>query len=386
MSKFYSAPCGLSRLQEQPLPPARHRADARGEIPGVAAFAWVSTVAARELTMTAPPANRALAADALWVPLLTHYQGAARVAVDPRRMAAHVAHLKPHLRQFLLAGSTGDGWELSMRQLLDIAALARDRDVFGDARLLFGLLRGTTDEVMQWARALEQNFLDDAPPAGEFVGYAVCPPIDERAGQDAIRRHYERVLAATTRPIAVYELPQVTGCSIAPETLRALAQDPRVILFKDTGGVDALARAGAAARVVMLRGAEGGYAEALKPNGPYDGWLLSTANVFAREFRHILRFRDAGQADAARELSATLTRQIAALFEAAARLPFGNAFSNANHAGDHIRAWGQAWRDAPPPVTVSGERLPRALIEAAAESLARHPGVPERGYLAHRPE
>jgi 4-hydroxy-tetrahydrodipicolinate synthase len=328
------------------------------------------------------PARGALAADALWVPLLTHYRGTGPVAVDPARMAAHVAHLRPHVRQFLLAGSTGDGWELSVRQLLELARLSRNRAVFDrEARLLFGLLRGTTDEVILWAGALEQNFLDEGPPAGELLGYAVCPPIDAAAGQDTIRRHYERVLEATTRPIAVYELPQVTGCSIAPETLRAIAEDPRVVLFKDTGGVDAVARAGAVAQVVMLRGAEGGYVEALKPMGPYDGWLLSTANVFGREFRQILRLRDAGQADAARQLSDTLARQVAALFESAGSLPFGNAFSNANRAGDHILAWGAAWREAPPPLTVSGNPLPGALLAAAAESLGRHPGVPERGYL-----
>ena len=335
--------------------------------------------------MTPQPATRALAADPLWVPLLTHYRGGAPVAVDRARMAAHVAHLRPHLRQFLLAGSTGDGWELGVSQLRELARLARDPAVFDpESRVLFGLLRGTTDEVIVWAGAIEQNFRDEGLPAGEFLGYAVCPPIDAAAGQDAIRRHYERVLARTTRPIAVYELPQVTGCSIAPPTLRALAEDPRIILFKDTGGVDAVAQAGAIDGVVMLRGAEGGYAEALKPEGPYDGWLLSTANVFAREFRHILRLLDDGRKDAARALSDRLARQVAALFEAAAALPFGNAFSNANHAGDHILAYGQAWREAPPPVTVSGNTLPRALLEAAAQSLAEHPGVPERGYMERR--
>jgi dihydrodipicolinate synthase/N-acetylneuraminate lyase len=286
------------------------------------------------------------------------------------------------VRQFLLAGSTGDGWELSTRQLLDLARLSRDAGVFNrDARVLFGLLRGTTDEVIEWAEALEQNFLDEGMPVAEFAGYAVCPPVDARAGQDTIRRHYERVLAATTRPIAVYELPQVTGCSIAPATLRALASDPRIILFKDTSGIDAVAAAGAVDGVVMLRGAEGGYAQALKPAGAYDGWLLSTANVFGREFRRILRLRDAGQADAARDLSDTLSRQVAALFEAAGALPFGNAFSNANRAGDHILAWGAAWPSAPPPLTVSGHPLPRELLAVAAHSLALHPGMPERGYM-----
>ena len=332
--------------------------------------------------MSPASASRALTADPLWVPLLTHYRGGAAVAVDSARMAAHVASLRPHVGQFLLAGSTGDGWELSVRQLLDLARLSRDARVFDrQSRVLFGLLRPSTDEVIQWAQALEQNFLDEGMPAAEFIGYAVCPPVDARAGQDTIRRHYERVLAATTRPIAVYELPQVTGCSIAPATLRALAADPRIILFKDTGGVDAVAAAGAIEGVVMLRGAEGGYAEALKPDGPYDGWLLSTANVFGREFRQILRLRDTGQGDAARDLSDTLARQVAALFEAAGALPFGNAFSNANHAGDHILAWGAAWPSAPPPLTVSGHPLPRDLLAAAAHSLAQHPGMPERGYM-----
>ena len=327
-------------------------------------------------------ASRALAADPLWVPLLTHYRAGTPVAVDGARMAAHVASLRPHLRQFLLAGSTGDGWELSMRQLLDLARLARDAAVFdADARVLFGLLRGTTDEVIQWAEALERNFREAGLPAADFAGYAVCPPVDAAAGQEAIIRHYRRVLDQTRRPIAVYELPQVTGCSIAPATLHALASDPRIILFKDTGGVDAVAASGAIPGIVMLRGAEGGYAEALKPAGPYDGWLLSSANVFGRDFRDVLRLREAGEDEAARARSDRVARQVETLFAAAARLPFGNAFSNANRAADHVLAWGPGWAEAPPPLTVSGETLPRALLAAAVQTLGEHPGIPARGYL-----
>ena len=58
--------------------------------------------------MSPAPESRALAADPLWVPLLTHYRGDAPAAVDHARMAAHVASLRPSVRQFLLAGSTGD--------------------------------------------------------------------------------------------------------------------------------------------------------------------------------------------------------------------------------------------------------------------------------------
>ncbi len=332
--------------------------------------------------MSPVPTPRALAEDPLWVPLLTHYRRDASIAVDRRRMAAHVRSIRPQLRQFLLAGSTGDGWEFTLDHLLELARLARDAGVFDrETRLLFGLLRRNTEEAVQWAAALERNFAGEGMPAAQMAGFAVCPPVDAAAGQEAIRRHYERVLEATTRPIAVYELPQVTGCSIAPETLRALARNPRIIMFKDSGGVDTVARAGAIPGVVMLRGAEGGYAQALRPQGPYDGWLLSTANVFAADFRRVLALRAAGEADRAQALSDLVARQVAALFAAAQKVPFGNAFSNANRAGDHLLAHGRGWQAAPPPLTVSGQALPRDLLDTAAEILARHPGIPERGYL-----
>ena len=50
--------------------------------------------------------------DRLWVPLLTHYRRtAAAVEADPDRIGAHVAFIRPSVRQFLIAGSTGDGWD-----------------------------------------------------------------------------------------------------------------------------------------------------------------------------------------------------------------------------------------------------------------------------------
>ena len=61
--------------------------------------------------MSGTSGNEARLSDPLWVPLLTQWRAAAQgVAVDPDRIAAHVRAIKPAVRQFLLAGSTGDGW------------------------------------------------------------------------------------------------------------------------------------------------------------------------------------------------------------------------------------------------------------------------------------
>jgi 4-hydroxy-tetrahydrodipicolinate synthase len=59
--------------------------------------------------------------DRLWVPLLTHYcQTSGSVKADPERMGAHLAYIRPSVRQFLIAGSTGDGWEMNFETFLDL--------------------------------------------------------------------------------------------------------------------------------------------------------------------------------------------------------------------------------------------------------------------------
>jgi 4-hydroxy-tetrahydrodipicolinate synthase len=329
-----------------------------------------------------PTIGHASPHDPLWVPLLTHYRrrGGA-VAVDAERMASHIAAIQPGVRQFLMAGSTGDGWEIGLPEFMDIIALTRRADIFANTRLLFGALRPTTAEVVAWVEALEPNLAQHGPPAGQFAGIAVCPPIDPDASQDTILAHYRTILDSTRLEVAVYQLPQVTGCRIAADTMRRLAEHPRVTMFKDTSGEDTVAQAGPLPGVVLVRGAEGGYVEALKPTGPYDGWLLSTGNVFGALLRRMIELHQDGETKRATQLSAVMTGLVDALFGAAQELPFGNAFSNANRAADHLRAVGRGWRDVPPPITASGQPLPASLLAAAEDILGFLPCVPEHGYL-----
>jgi dihydrodipicolinate synthase/N-acetylneuraminate lyase len=340
----------------------------------------------RKQGVGAPGAARAkdgALADPLWVPVLSHYRREGAGTVDPDRTAAHIAALRPHVRQILLAGSTGDGWELDAAAVAELVRVARRPGLLTEeCRLLFGALRPTTEEVIERAVAIERHLADGTRLAAEVVGLAVCPPVNARADEGVILEHYARVLAATTLPIAVYELPQVTLCSLTPRVVEELARNPRVIMFKDSGGVDTIASAGASAGLTALRGAEGGYAAALRPHGPYDGWLLSTGNVFPDLLQTIARLSSQGEIAAARSASDALSAAVARLFEAASSVPFGNAFSNANRAGDHVLAWGSRWRDAEPPVTVSGAPLPTDLLAEAAAAIASVRPIPEEGYLA----
>src|SRR6201999_2881556 len=97
--------------------------------------------------------------------------------------------------------------------------------------------------------------------------------------------------------------------------------------------------------------------------------------------RQILRQHEAGDAARARLLSSLMSALIDHLFKAAQPLPFGNAFSNANRAVDHLRAHGAAWRAAPLPLTRSGNVVPASLVEEAEFALLALPGPAEAGYL-----
>lgn len=319
--------------------------------------------------------------DQLWVPILTHYRGG---SVDPGRMGAHMRSLRPYVRSVLVAGSTGDGWDLDARGFGEVLEALRGAEAFSpQVEVLIGLLQPSTERVL--AR-LDQTtaFLGRTAIAAKVVGVAVCPPVDGDIDQAGIMRHFMAVIDASPWPVSVYQLPQVTGCSLEPETISALARHRNVAMFKDSSGVDLVARAdNDYGDLIMVRGAEGSYAEHLCPQGRYHGWLLSTGNAFAKPLRDILQAHTDGRPAYADKISRLLSADIDMLFADAATIPFGNAFSNANRAADHILAYGSAgWRNVEPPVTISGLRLPVHLLETAERIVSRHIEIARPGYLS----
>jgi 4-hydroxy-tetrahydrodipicolinate synthase len=50
------------------------------------------------------------------------------------------------------------------------------------------------------------------------------------------RRHVEAILKAVNLPVLLYNIPQATHHPIAPATVAALAQEPRVLGIKDSAG------------------------------------------------------------------------------------------------------------------------------------------------------
>ncbi|WP_395137685.1 dihydrodipicolinate synthase family protein [Armatimonas sp.] len=316
----------------------------------------------------------------LWCPTLTHFQ-AARTP-DPERIQAHLTTLSPDVKGILVPGSTGEGWEMTdsdIRGLLDIVlAAAAEQGI----RVLIGVLKTSTDEVLACLDALEPLRTHPA-----VVGVTICPPKGSDLTQKALFDGLVQVLSRGW-PTALYQLPQVTQNELAPETVAALIREfANVILFKDTSGEDRVAQSGLDfGGVFLVRGAEkSGYAPWPRTNGgPYDGFLLSTANVFAPELSEVLRLLDSGEQAAAEALSQKLESAVSAAFALVAKFPHGNAFANANKVLDHWMAYGEAAQDFEPPLLYSGVRLPPHFIASGGDILKAHGLLPENGYIVSK--
>lgn len=330
----------------------------------------------------------------LWVPLLTHYrQERNRLVVDTARMQRQAAEVRRSIGLWMLAGTTGDGWDLSEEQFDTLLQFSQSRGFRQwQARTLIGVLRPTTAEVIARIDRLRQLLgltvmtpLEETLPAVAahgLVGITVCPPIGKAISQADIRAHYIRVCDAARMPVVVYQLPQITGNSIAPETLSQLvAERPEIIVFKDSSGADTIAQHGMPG-LCLLRGAEGDYASMLKPfGGGYDGFLLSIGNTLGPQLRTLIEHVQAGHREEALAASTGLTALVHALFTAVQETTSGNPFSNANRAVDHLLAYGQAWRQYPLPLLVSGARLPEETVARVAGILEGAGLLPEVGYL-----
>jgi len=323
----------------------------------------------------------------LWCPLITHYTDDG--GIDRERMRAHLEHISPYVGGFLLPGSTGDGWELDETQSRQLIEYAIAETAALDRKLLIGALGQNTDTVMDSiasSLALIRQFNGgDGTTAGidgrPVCGFTVCAPSGQDLTQAQIRSGLQAVLDLGL-PTSLYQLPQVTGNEISAQTIRALAASyPNFYLFKDTSGTDRVADSGFR-DAILLRGAEGNYAQHLAANGGrYDGFLLSTANGFARELHAVRSLIDQGSTAQAEALSERLSSAVSEIFGFAQTLPDGNAFANANKAVDHFNAFGPAADTIDAPMLRCGRRLPARMLEFTGEILKGHQLMPQSGYL-----
>lgn len=322
--------------------------------------------------------------DRLWCPLLVHFREDG--SVDGTRISRHLESVLPRVRSFFAAGSTGEGWELDDGQVAEVLRLLL---AVPGTEILAGALRPTLAGTLRCITTVLRDIGIERgdPRAWDRIrglkGVVVSPPSGEHIPQADIHAALEEVLDLGF-PTVIYNIPQVTRNEVAPETVSDLARRcPNMLMVKDTGGTDRIARSALPLHgVVLLRGAEGDYAGSLRARGgPYDGLLLSTANSFAPQLRCVMAAIDRGDAADADRVSEDLTRLVRRIFAEVEPIPFGNPFTNANKAADHWMAHGRRGWDTPPPRLHGGRPLPEDVVNQVGSILDEERLVPEEGYL-----
>jgi 4-hydroxy-2-oxoglutarate aldolase len=129
---------------------------------------------------------------------------------------------------YVALGSTGERVHADERECLKIIEAARE---VVTERLSFIVgagqqsTRATVDEVRHVAEAGADAVL-------------VITPHFYRAEmtQDALAHHYMAVADASTVPVLLYSVPQLTNVALAPETIARLSQHENIIGVKDSSG------------------------------------------------------------------------------------------------------------------------------------------------------
>lgn len=325
----------------------------------------------------------------LWCPPLTHFLADGRI--DAARIRRHLEVLAPNARGVLVPGSTGEGWDLSDAEGRELLAIVLDAAQQLDLRVLIGVLRSRLDEMLAVMQGTASWLCDRtglssdlaAMCAAGVVGFTVCPPAGAELAQHQLREALTAVLELG-HPTALYQLPQVTGNEIAPETVIDLAAVyPNFYLLKDSSGADRIAASRAQlGDVFLVRGAEGQYARALVGGGgAYDGLLLSSANCLASELSAMMNQLAAGDQVEAVRWSDRIEHVVTSCFAIVRDFPAANPFTNANKLLDHVMAYGRHALEHAPPYLRGGRQLPGAFVQQAYQVLEQHDLLPAHGYL-----
>jgi 4-hydroxy-tetrahydrodipicolinate synthase len=176
-----------------------------------------------------------------------------------------------------------------------------------------------------------------AKALGADAALVVVPPYN-KPPQRSLLAHFRAVVDGADVPVLLYNVPGRTGTNLAPETVLALAEDPRVVGIKEAGGqlgqVEAIL-ADAPAGFVVLSGDDAFTLPLLALGG--HGVVSVAANVDARRVSALIAAGRAGDFETARRLHFELRRLNAALFAVSNPIPVKHMAALLGHARADVR-------------------------------------------------
>ena len=212
----------------------------------------------------------------------------------------------------VVCGSTGEASTMSPAEQAEVVRIAVDA-VNGRIPVIAGAGGSDTAAVSALARTARQRGAD---------ALLVSPPPYNKPTQKGILAHYRAVLEDADLPLIVYNVPGRTACNILPETIEALAEDPRIVGVKEASGdisqVADLARR-LSDRVAIYSGNDDQVIPLLALGGA--GVISVLANIAPADVSRMVHQFHAGSIEEARKLQLDYLPLIQALFKESNPIP-----------------------------------------------------------------
>ncbi len=198
-------------------------------------------------------------------------------------------------------GTTGEGPSLSYRLRRELVERVGEQ-VNHRVRVLVGITDAAFEESVAMARHAAEAGAD---------AVVLAPPYYPPHSQSELIDWLEHLLPEIPLPLVLYNLPAVGQVSFAPETVRRVLQDPRIVGIKDSSGDPANFRRlrellPARRDWTLLVGPEEMLAEALLAGA--HGGVSGGANLFPRLYVALVNAVQSNDLSRVQELNAVVLR------------------------------------------------------------------------------
>lgn len=121
-------------------------------------------------------------------------------------------------------GSTGEGFLLSTEERKKVAAAVKEA-AGDDFTVIVHIGCASTKESIELAKHAEEINAD---------AISAVPCVYYHLGEESVKLHWNSIIASTSVPFIIYNIPQLTGFNLSPEMLAEMAKNEKVIGVKNS--------------------------------------------------------------------------------------------------------------------------------------------------------
>ena len=213
--------------------------------------------------------------------------------------------LESGVSALIAVGTTGESATLTGAERKEVIRFTVER-VAGRVPVVAGTGPNDTSHVLDFTKSACDNGAD---------AVLVVTPYYNKATQNGLIAHYERIADTADKPVILYNVPSRTGCNLLPATVNTLADHPNICAIKEASGnmaqvVELAAMAGD--RLDIYSGEDGITLPILSVGGI--GCISVASNVAPRQMVAIVDKFFAGDVEGAARMQKELYPLIKQLF------------------------------------------------------------------------